>query len=126
MSDLIIKRAELHQGIISRMAQNSFAIKGWAVTVITALLAFGNKDTERYFAVLAVYPTVVFWGLDSYFLMKERQFRGLPVQLIASGEELSLVVPPASVKKYFEAVWAWTVWPIYVGLLFVVGILVGA
>ena len=126
MSDLITKRAEIHQGIINRMAQNSFTIKGWAVTVITALLAFGNKDTERYFAVLAFYPTLAFWGLDAYFLMKERQFRSLPVQSVATGTELTLVVPPASVKNYIEAVCAWTVWPLYIGSLIVTGILVGA
>ncbi len=55
------------------MAQNSLTIKGWAVTVVAALLAFGNKDRDRRFAFFAVYLTLVFWSLDTYYLMKERQ-----------------------------------------------------
>lgn len=94
MSDLDIKRQEILQSIIARMAQNSFTIKGWAVTVITALLAFSSKDTDRWLAICALYPVVAFWGLDAYYLMQERLFRELGKQSAAPGTEFAFKTTP--------------------------------
>ncbi len=127
-TELITKRAEILQGIITRMAQNSFTIKGWAVTVIVALLAFANKDTERYFALLAFYPSVAFWGLDAYYLMVERQFRALSVQHVTSGEELNVTLPPQTgwrlLWDYACSLFAPTVVPLYAVSLLVTWLLV--
>jgi hypothetical protein len=114
MTDLEIKRIEFLQNIISRMAQNSLTIKGWAVTVIAALLAFSNKDTDRRFAFLAVYPALAFWGLDAYYLMKERQFRNLLQKPATVGDEFRILVEGATASAYFGAAFSVTVWPIYV------------
>ncbi|QSQ17925.1 hypothetical protein [Myxococcus landrumensis] len=127
-TELITKRAEILQGIITRMAQNSFTIKGWAVTIIAALLAFANKDTERHFALLAIYPSVVFWGLDAYYVMKERHFRALPMQPSTSGEELDFTLPGRAwwrfLWDYAYALLAPTVALLYVVSLFVTWLVV--
>lgn len=70
----LFKEIDIIQGIINRMARNSFLIKGWTVTlVVVALLLKGDK----YHVVLAFIPLLIFWFLDSYFLWQERMYRKL-------------------------------------------------
>jgi uncharacterized membrane protein len=54
------------QEIIDRMARNSFALKGWTVTVVAALLGLASADSNRGFALIAVYVVVIFAVLDAY------------------------------------------------------------
>ncbi len=68
---------QMIQGVIGRMASNSFALKGWSVTVSAALLGLAAKDAETSFALLALYPALSFWALDAYYLRQERLFREL-------------------------------------------------
>lgn len=65
------------QGVITRMGQNSFLIKGWCITLISALFALSAKDSHEAFVYLAYFPIAIFWGLDGYFLWQERLFRKL-------------------------------------------------
>lgn len=69
------KHLEFAQGVINRMGQNSFLIKGWTVTLVSALFALSAKDSNQKFVIIAYFPTVVFWLLDSYYLYQERLFR---------------------------------------------------
>ena len=70
-----LKHLEFIQSVINRMAQNSFLIKGWTVTLVAALFALAAKDSNRDFVLVAYFPTIIFWLLDSYFLYQERLFR---------------------------------------------------
>lgn len=72
-----LKHLEMIQGIINRMASNSFALKGWAVTLVAGIFALASKDTDKTYFLIAYVPIVVFWFLDSYYLMQERLFRSL-------------------------------------------------
>ena len=70
------KEIDLIQGVINRMANNSFLLKGWTITIIVAVLAL-TKDTlvtndVTYFSLILLIPLVVFWYLDAFFLHKER------------------------------------------------------
>jgi hypothetical protein len=67
----------LVQAVITRMAQNSFLLKGWAVTLVAALFAVAAADTREQIALLGLLPALVFWGLDAYYLRQERLFRAL-------------------------------------------------
>ena len=75
------------QGVISRMAQNSFAIKGWSVTLVAALFALAAVDANPAFVYLAYLPVVTFWTLDAYFLRQERLFRALFNEIRAQPKE---------------------------------------
>ena len=77
MSDSKLKLMEMIQDIIKRMAQNSFMLKGWTVTLVSALFALSKIDTNKSFFFIAYVPILVFWLLDSYYLQLERQFRVL-------------------------------------------------
>lgn len=72
-----LKHLELVQGIINRMAGNSFALKGWAVTLVAGIFALASKDTDKMYFLIAYVPILVFWGLDTYYLLQERLFRSL-------------------------------------------------
>jgi hypothetical protein len=66
------------QNVISRMASNSFLLKGWTVTLVVGLLAFANiKEMDSKYAILALIPIIFFWILDGFFIQQERLFRKL-------------------------------------------------
>lgn len=69
-----IKHLEMIQAVIQRMANNSFQLKGWAVTLIGIIGAISAQGSDRRFFLLAFIPLVVFWGLDSLYLQLERKF----------------------------------------------------
>jgi len=70
------RRAHLTQIqlVIIRMAANSFLLKGWSVTLVAALFALASVDSRQEFALLALLPAIVFWGLDAYYLRQENLF----------------------------------------------------
>jgi hypothetical protein len=72
-----IAHLEMIQGVINRMAGNSFLIKGWSVTMVSALFALAAAGSNPLFAYLAYFPALAFWALDAYFLRQERLFRKL-------------------------------------------------
>lgn len=72
-----IKHLEFIQLTITRMAANSFILKGWSVTLISALAVLSQKDSNSKFWMIALLPALTFWGLDGYFLRQERLFRHL-------------------------------------------------
>lgn len=71
------KHLELLQGVINRMSNNSFLLKGWSVVLVSGLFALAAKDANPRFAMVAYLPAIAFWGLDGYFLCQERLFRRL-------------------------------------------------
>lgn len=72
-----IKHMEMIQGIINRMASNSFSLKGWAVTLVAAIFALAGQGAENVYYLITYIPIVIFWGLDSYYLLQERMYRSL-------------------------------------------------
>ncbi len=72
-----IKHLEMIQGVINRLAGNSFAIKGWSITLASALIAIAVDKSDGRFALAALLPTIAFWILDGYFLWQESLFRKL-------------------------------------------------
>ena len=72
-----LKHLEFIQNVITRMNTNSFQLKGWAVTLVSALLAVFASTKNDYFVLAAFFPAVVFWFLDAHYLMQERRFKGL-------------------------------------------------
>lgn len=72
-----LKHLELVQGVINRLANNSFLVKGWSITI--TLGAFGLfLDKNNIFILIALFVVVVlFWFIDSYYLRQEKLFREL-------------------------------------------------
>lgn len=72
-----IKHLEFIQNAIARMNTNSFQIKGWSVVIVSAVLAIFASTKNNYFILAAVFPIIIFWFLDAYYLSQERKLRGL-------------------------------------------------
>ena len=72
-----IAHLQMIQAVVMRMAGNSFMVKGWTVTLVTALFALAAADVNRFFVYVACLPAVMFWVLDAYFLRQELLFRKL-------------------------------------------------
>lgn len=72
-----IRHLEMIQGVINRMASNSFMLKGWAVTLVAGIFALATKDADKLYFLVAYIPVIIFWGLDSYYLLQERLYRSL-------------------------------------------------
>lgn len=64
------------QEIITRMGNNSFSLKQWAVGIMIAIYAFAGENSHKA-VIVTIIPLTVFWILDSYYLMIERRFRCL-------------------------------------------------
>ncbi len=76
------------QGVINRMGNNSFLIKGWVVTLVAAIFALSAEKANVKFAYVAIFPLVFFWWLDAFFLHQERLYRKL-YEKVADGTEPS-------------------------------------
>jgi len=70
--EYMIREKEMIQGIINRMVFNSFAVKGWAITLVVGILLFKGPPRQ---VLIALIPVLAFWYLDAYFLWQERRYR---------------------------------------------------
>ena len=132
IDDQTIKHLELIQSSISRLAQNSFAIKSIAITVVVAALAFiGLSKGNSTHLFMSLVPAITFWGLDAYYLRQERLFRRLyeGVRLAGSGvmATFSMDISPyrAEVDGWWATCWSPTIKWFYGPIsLVIVGIVV--
>jgi hypothetical protein len=90
------------------MATCSFLFKGWAITIAAALSAFAAVDTKRALLAIALVSTIMFWGLDGYYLWLERVFRDL-YALVAKKKEadIDFSMVPYKGKSRCEATCSW-------------------
>ncbi len=72
-----LKHLEFIQGVINRLATNSFQMKGWSVVLVAAILVLLARESRLDAAFIALAPILVFWALDAYFLWQERLYRAL-------------------------------------------------
>ena len=77
MTENTKKHLQLIQAVVTRLAQNSFSMKGWAVTLVVGILALAAKECDWWYLPIALIPSLIFWGLDAYYLRQERLFRKL-------------------------------------------------
>jgi hypothetical protein len=127
-----IKHLEMIQAVVARLGTDSFLVKGWAVTLSSALFGFAIAGRDWKLALLAVVPASALWGLDAYFLRAERLFRALfdtvragapsiePFFLGATTAEFVASLQQQSPRKatsYGNVFWSSTLRNVYVLLL---------
>lgn len=76
------------QGVINRMGNNSFFVKGWIVTLVAATFALSVGKSNEKFLYMAFFPLVFFWWLDAFFLHQEKLYRKL-YEKVANNTESS-------------------------------------
>ncbi len=77
MAENKLKHLEFIHNTINRMSTNSFIIKGWSITLTSALFALAAKDADKKYVIITYFSILFFWLLNSFFLKLERQFRCL-------------------------------------------------
>ena len=70
-----LKHLEFIQNVITRMAHNSFLLKGWIITILAVILGLNKDDMDFKVVLIGIFLTLMFWILDAYFLAQERYFR---------------------------------------------------
>jgi hypothetical protein len=95
-----LKHMEMVQNIINRMAANSFLIKGWCVTLVSAVFVLAAKDSNTTFVAVAFFPVIIFWILDAYYLWQERLFRKLYDKVCSTNKDaIDFSLNPAPYTK---------------------------
>ena len=84
------------QNTITRMANNSFLLKGWAVTLLAGIFALVWEKDGLLHYLLAYIPVFMFWFLDAYYLQQERLYRGLYDEVRQSSTNILFSMSPPS------------------------------
>lgn len=120
------------QGVINRMGSNSFLVKGWTVALVAAIFALASKDSRSTFVYIALFPIIVFWLLDAYYLREEKLFRKL-YEGVAGGAiksddfTMNTTAFNREVPPLWRAVFTPTVLPFYLLIILILTIVaVGA
>ena len=71
------KHLEMIQSVIERMGNNSFLIKGWSITLVSAIFVVAFQGKDRIIALWTLFPAIIFWLLDGFYLWQERLLRCL-------------------------------------------------
>lgn len=82
-----IEHLKFIQDVIKRMALHQFLIKGWSITLVSAILAIKIRETKMCSLFVLLIPIVLFWLLDTYYLWQERLFRSLYNKVIKLNEK---------------------------------------
>lgn len=81
------KHLEFLQNVITRMNSNSFLIKGWTITLVSALFALAANDANVNYVLVSYIAIPVFWILDGFYISQERQYRNLYAVVAAKKED---------------------------------------
>jgi len=75
-NNVIHKEIDLIQACINRMANNSFMLKGWMVTLVAAIIAL-LSDKVSLIVITSIASGIIlcFWYLDAFFLKTEKLYR---------------------------------------------------
>lgn len=84
------KHMDYIQSAITRMASNSFYLKGWNVTIIAAIVALSIKESDWRMYACAFLLNIVFWFLDAYYLKQEKLFRELYRKISAISDDTAI------------------------------------
>lgn len=115
------ERLQMIQAIITRLAGNSGALKGFTVPVVTALLGVGIDKNSDGFVWLGIYPIVVFGFLDAYYLALEKRYRTLYNTATEDPDDKwSLAAGRATFLEILACLWSPSVWAFYGAALAVV------
>ena len=119
------KHLEFIQNVITRMNTNSFQIKGWTITIVSATLALYASTKNECFILIGIFPSLIFWFLDAYYLTQERKFRGL-YNDVAGVSEKPFDLKPFAMRpdlyvkgkySYWNVFWSTTIWKVYLAII---------
>lgn len=116
-----LKHLDYIQAIITRMAQHSFALKGWCSSLVLAFIGVLIKEgaVNPWCWTPALPVICCFWGLDAYYLRREKLFRALYDKVSQDAVEqkttfnMMLDVSFLSAPSWKRILVNHTIWPVY-------------
>lgn len=84
-AETLIKHLEFVHSAVTRLANNSFLIRGWSITLTGALVGVSVSGEDKTLALASLITVIGFWALDAFYLRQERMFRKL-YSSVAHGE----------------------------------------
>ena len=121
-----LKHLEFIQSAISRMATNSFIIKGWSITLVTILFALLSNNADNNCIIILFIPVLIFWLLDGFFLSKEKSFRSLydHVRELKTDEKVDFSMEISNFRKgknnWFYSIISTTLSIFYISLIILI------
>lgn len=115
-----IRYLEAIQRVVDRLSNISFILKGWAVSLVAGLMALAASGSNQGFVLIAYIPIAVFWFLDAYFLMMERQYRDLfkeNIDLSQKLEQFTLKREKDNIVIFVKALFSITMLLTYIPLI---------
>lgn len=116
-----LQHLQFIQAAIARMATNSFLFKGWAITVAAGLSAFATAESKAGLLIIALISTLMFWGLDGYYLWLERGFVTLHKSVAAkepAAIDFSMQIDKTrAVRRWFCTCWRPHLWVFYLSII---------
>ncbi len=116
--DAKLKHLEFIQNVITRMNSNSFLIKGWVITLVSALFALAAKDANINYILISYIVIPVFWVLDGFYISRERQYRDLYRDIAKKPEhEIDFNMDASCYNEenrtWIDGIFSKTLWPFY-------------
>jgi hypothetical protein len=145
------KEIDLVQGVINRMASNSFNIKAWTIAVVGGVMALAgnvffpaegtviNNSASLWINIFLLLVVLVFWYLDGFFLKTEKLYRNLYrwilnyrpqtedylYDLNTFSRKVNGKETNITAPPIFSVMFSKTLWPFYfIPLVFVIGLMV--
>lgn len=128
-----MKHLEMIEAVIEGMGNNSFQLKGWAVTLVALVGALAAQGSDKRFFLLAFVPLFAFWFLDSFYLQMERKYKVLYKRVSGKAEsDIDFNMDTRSVTYtedearricFCSCLFSKTEWPFYLIIAGVVGVL---
>jgi hypothetical protein len=108
--DILHKEIDLIQACINRMANNSFLLKGWAISIIAVVLALADKAANpALLSTILLIPLISFWYLDAFFLRTEKMYRKMYTWVLekrkANDDSFLYDLNPHRFKDEVESSW---------------------
>lgn len=122
---------EFVQNVITRMASNSFQIKGFTMVMATLLAGLWGESKNMIFLWLLIPMTVICAWVDAYYLQLERKYRELYKRSVAQLEEqhslteiYNMDVRPIS-RSYWSCLFSKSMAMPYLIILLIIGAILG-
>jgi len=130
-SQAIQAHLSITQSVIQRMASNSASSKTWCITVVSAILVIVADKERPQYALIALIPTLLFWGLDIYYLMLEKRFRNsyntfidkLHTRKVVASDLYAVSPSGSQIASFKESFFSFSIWPFYIALLIMIWVI---
>ena len=122
-----IYHLQMIQSIISRLSSNSFLIKGWSITVVSAMIALLARNVEKRYVLFSLLPIMMFWFLDATYLCNERRFKSLYNETrLLDESKIDFSMEVKRFKKdnnWLGTFFSWSILLFYIAMILTVGII---